>query len=362
MGNGDRDTHTFPTDAVLMTDPGFKPHFDLFRHDEEAFFAAYAVSHKKLSELGSKFAFKMKLEDDLSEYKAALKKAKKLCEELVKEKSCGPILIRLAWHDSGTYDNANAHKPWPEAGGATASILTDHEMNAGPNNGLRKAATSYLKAVKDQVPEISWADLIQMGSVVGIEMMGGPKIPMKYGRLDGNPQEPAPAPFGLPGALPPFGGRPNGVKDPHDAAEHLRFVFNKYDMDDKDIVALSGAHTVGRAYKDRSGTVAEPSGGGTAYTRAGCPILENSMTSGGRSWTKDWLTFNNSYYADMAKIDRDCITFPTDKVLMTDPKFKPHFDAFAKSQKKFFAAYAVSHKKLSELGCKFDPPEGISDI
>ena len=34
-----------------------------------------------------------------------------------------PILIRLAWHDSGTYSVEAAQElPWPRAGGATASI------------------------------------------------------------------------------------------------------------------------------------------------------------------------------------------------------------------------------------------------
>merc|ERR1712151_444017 len=257
-------------------------------------------------------------------------------------------------------DKAKKSKPWPEAGGATGSILTEHEINAGPNAGLKKAITRYLQPIKDECPEVSWADLIQMGSATAIEVLGGPKIPIKYGRVDGNPVELAPPPFGLPAALPEF-AHP-GVKDPKDPAEHLRFVFDKYEMDDKDIVALSGAHTIGRAYKERSGAVAEGYQGGTAYTRAGCPYLANSETRGGRSWTKDWLKFNNSYYADMAKADKECIAFPTDKVLMTDPKFKPHFDLFAKDEKAFFAAYQQSHKKLSELGCKFSPEEGITGI
>jgi len=289
--------------------------------------------------------------------KKALVKAKGLCKELVVSKSCAPILVRTAWHDSGTYDKANAEKPWPEAGGAIGSIRTDHEINAGPNAGLKKAITMYLKPIKDQVPEISWADLFQMASATAIEVAGGPKIPMKYGRVDGIPASPAPPPFGLPDAKPPFGG-----PSPQDPAAHLRYVFYKYGMDDKDIVALSGAHTIGRAFKDRSGTVEEGYLSGTAYTKKGCPSLEKSETAGGRSWTKNWLCFDNSYFTDMPKNDPDCITFPTDAVLMTDPGFKPHFDLFASDQAAFFAAYAQSHKKLSELGSKFEPAAGIVGI
>mmetsp|Transcript_16570 Transcript_16570/g.44992 ORF Transcript_16570/g.44992 Transcript_16570/m.44992 type:complete len:309 (-) Transcript_16570:393-1319(-) len=289
--------------------------------------------------------------------KKELIKAKALVKELVQKKSCGPILVRLAWHDSGTFDKANAGKPWPEAGGAIGSIRTDHEINAGPNAGLKKALGVYLKPIKDQVPGVSWADLIQLGSATSIELMGGPKIPVRYGRVDGLPAQPAPPPFGLPDALPPFGG-----PQPQDPAAHLRYVFYKYGMDDKDVVALSGAHTIGRAFKDRSGTVAEGYMGGTQYTKRGCPAMESSETAGGRSWTKDWLKFNNSYFTDMEGADPDTVTFPTDAVLRTDAGFKPHFEAFKADQAAFFSAYCVSHKKLSELGSKFEPSAGITGV
>lgn len=293
------------------------------------------------------------------EKKAALKKAKGLLTDLIKEKSCGPILIRAAWHDSGTFDCASKGKPWPEAGGAIGSIRTDLEINAGPNAGLKKAITVYLKPIKDQCPDVSWADLLQMGSATSVEAMGGPKIAMKYGRVDGVPVQPAPPPFGLPDAKPPFGGP---LKNKEDPAEHLRYVFYKYEMDDKDIVALSGAHTIGRVFKDRSGAVEEGYLGGTAYTKKGAYNLERSETAGGRSWTKDWLKFDNTYFTDMGNGDTETVTFLTDSVLMTDPGFKPHFDAFKANQAAFFQAYAASHKKLSELGCKYEPAGGITGI
>jgi len=287
-----------------------------------------------------------------SPYQADLRKAKQMIVDLVKQKSCAPILVRLAWHDSGTYDKNNSNRPWPNAGGAIGSIVTDHEINAGPNAGLKKGYTSYLQPIKNAVPSISWADLIQLASATAIEVEGGPVVPMKYGRQDGVPTQLEDAPFGLP-----------GVCFDEDPVAHLKKVFYKYNMDDKDIVALSGAHTLGRAFQDRSGTVKEGSGGPyTQYTQKGCPLYggDKSLTQGGRAWTKNWTKFDNSYFADMHKADPECIAFPTDKCLMTAPEFKAHFDQFAKSQQAFFEAYKVSHKKLSELGCKFVPEQGVT--
>ena len=37
-----------------------------------------------------------------------------------------------------------------------------------------------------------------------------------------------------------------------------------------------------------------------------------------------------------------------------DDKFRPHAEAYAESSEKFFADYAAAHKKLSELGVKWE--------
>jgi len=74
-----------------------------------------------------------------------------------------------------------------------------------------------------------------------IQEAGGPKIPMKYGRMD----------VTAPEQCPPEGRLPDA--GPRDPAEHLREIFYRMGLDDKEIVALSGAHTLGRARPDRSG-------------------------------------------------------------------------------------------------------------
>ena len=110
---------------------------------------------------------------DGAQYAEELKKAKALVKELVKEKSCAPILVRLAWHDSGTYDNRET-KSWPEMGGAIGSIRTTHEITAGPNAGLKTALDGLLAPIKKVCPSLSWADLIQLASATAIEVSGGP--------------------------------------------------------------------------------------------------------------------------------------------------------------------------------------------
>lgn len=274
----------------------------------------------------------------------------------IAKQNCGPILIRLAWHDSGTYDQRK--KKFGEQGGAIGTIVFDGEMNFGANNGLPKAK-KYLEAFKNKYPAIGWADLIQMASACAVEHMGGPKIAMKYGRRDGNVSDCAGSTSregfggnaGLPDAKPPFGC---GSSNP---ADHLRAVFGKkMGFTDEEIVALSGAHTIGRAFADRSGTVMEKSGNGkgTEFTNQ-----ESMGMQGGKSWTKNWLKFDNEYFKVIKENNPSLACFPTDAVLVEDAGFKVYADKFAADNNAFMMSYAKAHKKLSELGSEFTPAHGV---
>jgi hypothetical protein len=54
------------------------------------------------------------------------------------------------------------------------------------------------------------------------------------------------------------------------------------------------------------------------------------------------------------------VRFPTKTQLGALFLLQPFAEAFRDSQEVFFASYARAHKKLSELGSKFEPDEGIS--
>ena len=114
------------------------------------------------------------------------------------------------------------------------------EAGHGANAGLA-VARSLLDPVKAQFPSISYADLYTLAGVVAIEEMGGPTIPWAPGRSD--------APDGS--SCPPDGRLPDAAL----GAGHVRDIFYRMGFDDREIVALSGAHTLGRCHGDRSGFV-----------------------------------------------------------------------------------------------------------
>jgi len=88
---------------------------------------------------------------------------------------------------------------------------------------------------------------------------------------------------------------------------------------------------------------------------------EAKYTPGGSSWTDKWLIFDNSYFTIIPdeSADEELLKLTSDKVCFTDKGFKPFAEKFRDSQDAFFESYAKAHKKLSELGSKFDPEAGI---
>ncbi|XP_006340759.1 L-ascorbate peroxidase 3, peroxisomal-like [Solanum tuberosum] len=240
-----------------------------------------------------------------AEYLKEIDKARRDLRALISSKNCAPIMLRLAWHDAGTYDATT------RTGGPDGSIRNEVEYKHGANSGL-KIAIDLCEEIKARHPKITYADLYQLAGVVAVEVTGGPTIDFVPGRKDSlsSPEE---------GRLP----------DAKQGPPHLRDVFYRMGLSDKDIVALSGGHTLGRAHPERSG-------------------FEGP-------WTKEPLKFDNSYFVELLKEDsEDLLKLPTDKALVEDPQFRPYVELYAKDEEAFFRDYAESHKKLSELG--FTPP------
>ncbi|CAE7243416.1 APX3 [Symbiodinium natans] len=130
-------------------------------------------------------------------------------ETLIAAKSCGPILIRLSWHDAGVFNGADG---CPNAAMRLAGS-GEHAMAA--NAGLPQVALALLGPITEKyVPRlISHADLWALAANVSIKAMGGPDVPTRFGRLDAHR-----ASDGVSSAE---GRLPDGDKD----AKHIRDIF-----------------------------------------------------------------------------------------------------------------------------------------
>ena len=149
----------------------------------------------------------------------------------------GPTLVRLAWHAAGTYSKDD------KTGGSNGSTMRmSPEKDWGANAGLQ-IARDCMDKIKDKHPHVSYADLWTLAGVTAIEHMGGPIIPWKGGRSDSD--KPTSVPDGrLPAADKGDAKKTNGG---------IRDVFYRMGFNDQEIVALSGAHALGRCHENASG-------------------------------------------------------------------------------------------------------------
>jgi len=201
------------------------------------------------------------------------------------------------------------------------------EFSHAANAGLH-IAQDLLQPIKQKYPDVSNSDFWALAAIVAIEEMGGPKISFRPGRVDAKAVTDSV----------PEGRLPDGDK----GADHLREVFYRQGFNDQEIVALSGAHTVGRCHPDRSG-------------------FEGP-------WTREPLKFDNTYFVDLLHkkwtLTKSSAGLPqysdgeghmmliSDMALVEDPTFKVYTEKYAHSQNLFFEDFKKVFQKLQENGVK----------
>lgn len=94
------------------------------------------------------------------------------------------------------------------------------------------------KTKTEKFPWISYSDLWILSGVVAVQEMLGPNIPYRPGRTDKDVA-----------ACTPDGRLPDAAQ----AQDHLRKIFYRMGFNDQEIVALTGAHALGRCHANRSG-------------------------------------------------------------------------------------------------------------
>lgn len=232
-----------------------------------------------------------------------------------------PMVARLAWHQAGTYDKSDG-----SGGSNGATMRFKPECDDDANAGL-SIIRDMLHPVKVAHPELSRADLWGAASCAAIEFMGGPSIPYKFGRTD--------ATSGA--ACPPIGRLP----DASQGAQHLRDVFYRMGFNDQEIVALSGAHTLGSCHLARSGFDGPWTHNPLKFDNTYFTLLLN------QEWVpRKWD--GNPQFQD--KATGRLMMLPTDMAIKTDPEFRKHAERYAASQEVFFKEFSAAFAKLLALG------------
>ncbi|KAL6071288.1 heme peroxidase [Balamuthia mandrillaris] len=237
--------------------------------------------------------------------------------------SYGPVLVRLAWHASGTYSRHDG-----TGGSNGAKMRFPPESAHGANAGLH-IARQRLEAIKQRHPEISYADLWTLAGAVAIEHMGGPKINWRPGRTDESDGKNC---------------TPDGrLPDASQGQQHVRDIFYRMGFNDREIVALIGAHALGRCHTDRSGYkgpwTKAPTMFSNEYFRE---LLDNK-------WTKKKWNGPEQYEDPTGEL----MMLPADLALIKDPEFKKYVQMYAEDEELFFKDFAAAFQKLEELGVKF---------
>ncbi|KAI5453506.1 heme peroxidase [Naganishia albida] len=246
--------------------------------------------------------------------------AEKLEADDYDDGSYGPVLIRLAWHSSGTYNKEDG-----SGGSNYATMRFKPESEHGANNGL-KIARDLLEPIKQEFPWISYGDLWTLAGVCAVQEAQGPKVPWRPGRIDGYDHN-----------CTPDGRLPDGAK----AQDHLREIFYRMGFNDQEIVALCGAHAMGRCHTDRSGFDGPWTFSPTTFTNDYYRLLFDEKWS--------WRKWNGPAQFTDSKT-KSLMMLPADMSLTKDKEFKKHAKAYAQDADLFFKDFAKVFNKLIELG------------
>jgi catalase-peroxidase len=261
----------------------------------------------------------------------------------------GGLMVRLAWHCSGSYRQSDGR-----GGCDGARIRFYPELNWDDNANLNHAL-QLLEPIKEKYgSKLSWGDLIVLAGNAAIESMGGPILGFCGGRIDdadggdslilgpsaeqeaispcqsldptmqgecnlveGSPI--GPTTVGLIYVNP--AGPKHSPNDPVASGEDIRQTFDNMGFNDTETVALiGGGHAFGKSHgacKD------PPCGKGTNMEGIG----PNTFTSGFEgSWTTTPTTWSNQYFRNLFDFEWNLLVGPGDK-MQWEPKTVDGSDA-----------------------------------
>jgi peroxidase len=254
-----------------------------------------------------------------------------------------PATIRLFFHDAFIT-------------GADASTLIslpteDAEKDSSDDQSLAgdgfDTVIQAKKAVEEACPGVvSCADILALATSCAIQLGGGPSYSVELGRYDGLVSKASLVDGNLP--------------SPDFDLDQLINIFAKHDLTLVDLVALSGAHTVGFCHCSRFANRLYNYNGQLGATDPSFnPVFAEQLkmacpTNVGPTIAVNLdpftpITFDNLYFSNLVE-GYGLLT--SDEVLYTDTRSRPIVQQFASNQTAFFEAFVIAAGKVGALDVK----------
>ncbi|XP_030476030.2 peroxidase 51-like [Syzygium oleosum] len=239
--------------------------------------------------------------------------------------------------------------------GCDASILIaspngDAEKDAPDNESLAGDGFDTVIKAKQAVEEtcpgiVSCADILAIAARDVVVLAGGPSFNVELGRRDGLISKASL----VAGKLP----------EPNFDLDQLNSMFSGHGLTQSDMIALSGAHTVGfshcsrfanRLYSFSSSSQVDPTLNSTyaAQLMQDCPQNVDPQIAINMDPVTPQI-FDNMYYKNLVQ---GMGLFTSDESLFTDSASKPTVVGFADSPGKFNEAFATAMIKLGRVNVK----------
>lgn len=244
-------------------------------------------------------------------------------------------------------------------GGCDASVLIstntfnraerDADINLSlPGDGFDVVVRAKTQLEIDCPGVVSCSDVLALATRDLVTMLGGPFYPVPLGRKDAL----ASKADTVEGSIP----RPNMT------VSQMISIFAAKGFTVQEMVALSGAHTVGfshcKEFADR--IYNHNNGGQSAFDPSMNPKLAEALQKACANHLKDETiaTFNdimtpgkfdNMYFKNLA---RGLGLLASDQILISDPRTRPFVELYAANNTAFFNDFAHAMEKLSMVGVK----------
>ncbi|KAJ1688445.1 hypothetical protein LUZ63_019835 [Rhynchospora breviuscula] len=258
----------------------------------------------------------------------------------------GPATIRLFFHDCFVEgcDASILIAPTP---GSTNKVEKEMEENKNLAAEAFDTVNMAKAAVENKCPGVvSCADVLAIAARDFVHLAGGPYYTVKKGRKDSKAS--------LPGKV-----HPNLPKTNSTVAELVR-LFSSKGLTPLDLVALSGAHTIGfshcdqfasRLYDFRGTKRPDPAMDARLLKelRMSCPQFGGNADVVAPCDVKTPFEFDHAYYANL---ETNLGLLATDQALFLDPRTRPLVQQLGTDKARFFQAFVDGMEKMGQIRVK----------